>query len=156
MRNLGWLLSVLEGDQLDQAAALHLVAGLRVWLRSGTRGRTRPDGRRHRGRPLPLAACLGLHVNPQRARLQMRDVLLKDAARQIELDAKTPLGRWQLQRAMQEAAHRFETHKWPCWWQLDRAPGHATPVERLLHAARRVSGERLPTSARRYGQILGL
>lgn len=125
---------------------------LRAWLLSGTRGAMDAEGRRLR-RPSPsLARFLGLPSTPEPARMRLRDEYLHRLARHVE--AEVGPHPWRIAVQLARLAQRFEARKWPVWWHLAEAPGHATELERLLFEARRIGGVPLPSTPRRYRQLL--
>lgn len=145
------LLALLE-DRPSPEAWQWVRERVRAWLLSGQRGALDADGRRLR-RPSPsLARCLGMPSTPEPARLRLRDEYLYRLAQHVE--AEIGPHPWRIAVELARMAQRFELRKWPAWWRLDEAPEHASELERLLFEARRIGGVPLPSTPRRYRQLL--
>ena len=145
------LLALLENRPTPELVEW-MRGGVRRWLLSGTRGGMDVDGTPLRVRIPSLPRYLALPTSPERARVALRDVYLVELAEYL---AET-LGRdpWPLACELQRQAAEFEGRTWPCWLRMAEPPLHATEPERLLWHARRMGGCELPSTARRYRQVL--
>ena len=143
-----WLVDVFDGNPTSEAAQ-HLQAAFIAWSRSG--GHAHDATGRRRPTVPDLARCLGLPANPDAAMLKLRDWHLLQASELVGADHAQ---RWRRAKRLHMAAQHFMARLWPCWWALKEPPSHATKVEALLWHAARAGGGKLPTTARRYAQLL--
>lgn len=143
-----WLIDVLEGNPTSEAAQ-HLQAAFIAWSRSGGHAHD-ATGRRRPTFP-DLARCCGLPANPDSAMLKLRDWHLLQASELVGADHAQ---RWQRAKRLHMAAQHFMARQWPCWWNLSEPPQHASRLEALLWRAALAGGGKLPTTARRYAQLL--
>lgn len=145
-----WLIEVLNGTPGPEAAE-HLRAAFIAWFQSGEHEQRGIDGKKARRSHPGLARFLRVPENPELARLKVRDWYLRQASELVHADYSQ---RYRRAVRLHAAAQHFMARQWPCWWHLKTPPSNASKLEALLwHAAQAGSG-RLPTTARRYAQLL--
>ena len=146
-----WLIDAIEGNPSPEAMASICKALRAWWMSAGQHGARGPQGIRKRSSRLSLARCAGLPESPERARIEVRDWYLREAAGTLGVSAAKP---WLRALELHRAVQAFLARKWGVWCQLEAPPGYASQTEVFLwHAARASFGD-LPGTARRYRQIL--
>lgn len=143
--------AIFRGEP-DHEATRRMFDGLRRWVLSGHKADSKapPQVRRQYGPT--LNACLGLPANPERARIALRDAMLRLAAG--ELPHETRNHPWRLAATLHREAQKFAGHRWHCWIDMEQPPDHATRLEARLWLAMKAGGGKLPGTPRRMAQIL--
>jgi hypothetical protein len=144
------LAKILEGTA-DAAALEEFSRGFRVWLASATAGRRDAQGKLNRARPLSLERCLGLPATPERARRELRDHYLREAAKLLPVATNKQSSR---AAALLAEVRLFEARRWVCWRGKTTPPIEASDMNRFLFEAMRHAGGTLPKSKRQYVNIL--
>lgn len=144
------LAQILEGSP-DAQTLEELRRAFSTWLASATQGKRDCNGKLHRARPIALEQCLRLPTSPERARIALRNYYLQQAATHLQ---RPDLGPWELAHVLHQEAQNFCGTKWPCWLNREQVPDDASPVNRLLFAAMRAGGGKLPCSTRMFYNIV--
>ncbi len=143
--------AIFRGEP-DHDATRRMFDGLRRWVLSGHKADSKTPAQIRRQYGPTLNACLGLPANPERARIALRDAMLRLAAG--ELAQETGNHPWRLAFALHREAQKFAGHRWHCWIDMERPPDHATRLEARLWLAMKAGGGKLPGTPRRMAQIL--
>jgi hypothetical protein len=144
------LAQILEG-KADAQALEALRSGCTTWLRSASKARSSGIGVLKGQNQLSLARCLHIPASPERARKELRNYHLREAAKLLPVAQSKP---WTLAEAVHREAKSFAGHQWLCWVDLQKPPSYCSDVNRHLFWAMLWGGGKLPSTTRSISNII--